>query len=141
MSTVPEAIEQVRRAIEHAGPHPTYHRDVMRRHRSEWPVLWAALDALLLADRNPDVPCPQCDGAGELSRCVNDGTHGCSHTYDPVWPCSLCRGACEVPRRTAQAYLDELAEEAREEQEARERLAQPVPPPPASGDPWGPPPF
>lgn len=37
------------------------------------------------------VECPACGGAGLRSRCVNDGSHGCSHTNDPEWPCSVCR--------------------------------------------------
>lgn len=36
------------------------------------------------------VECPACDGAGRRGRCVNDGSHGCSHTNDPEWACSVC---------------------------------------------------
>lgn len=38
------------------------------------------------------VTCPECDGAGELSRCVYDGSHGCSHVNDPAWTCPTCGG-------------------------------------------------
>lgn len=44
-----KAIAAVVRAIRDPGPVPSYHYEVMRRHRQEWPSLWAALDALLRA--------------------------------------------------------------------------------------------
>jgi DnaJ-class molecular chaperone len=37
--------------------------------------------------RRQDKTCPTCNGHGELTRCVDDGTHGCSHQFDPSWPC------------------------------------------------------
>lgn len=29
------------------GPRPEVHRDVLERHRAEWPTLWRAIDALV----------------------------------------------------------------------------------------------
>lgn len=34
-------------AVNNTGSHPEYHREVMRRHRREWPTLWKAIDRLL----------------------------------------------------------------------------------------------
>jgi hypothetical protein len=34
--------------------------------------------------------CLTCGGAGEITECANDGTHGCSHQYDRIWPCPDC---------------------------------------------------
>jgi hypothetical protein len=31
-------------AIENEGPRPDIHREIMARHRKEWPTLWAALE-------------------------------------------------------------------------------------------------
>lgn len=45
------AIEKIRRAIENPGSHPAYHREVMTRHRKEWPVLWRAIDELMRESR------------------------------------------------------------------------------------------
>lgn len=42
-----DRLAAVRRAIWDAGPFPSYHREVMERHRREWPTLWKALDELL----------------------------------------------------------------------------------------------
>lgn len=42
-----EAIDGIRRAITLEGPAPVLHRRIMRRHRNEWPTLWAHIDALL----------------------------------------------------------------------------------------------
>ncbi len=33
----------VQEAITNEGPHPSFHRKVMRKHKEEWPTLWAAL--------------------------------------------------------------------------------------------------
>ena len=41
-------IERVRNAIQNEGQHPPLHRELMRRHRLEWPTLWRALDELLI---------------------------------------------------------------------------------------------
>lgn len=41
------AIEALRYAIEKEGPRPWFHRKIMRRHRRQWPTLWAAIDRLL----------------------------------------------------------------------------------------------
>jgi len=38
---------EVVRAIRIQGPAPSHHQAVMRKHRSEWPTLWRALDRLL----------------------------------------------------------------------------------------------
>lgn len=37
---------QVLIAIKDEGSHPPYHREVMARHRREWPTLWKAIDGL-----------------------------------------------------------------------------------------------
>lgn len=42
-----DAIDEVRQAVRVEGSHPDHHRQVMRRHRQEWPTLWAAIDALI----------------------------------------------------------------------------------------------
>lgn len=33
------------------GPRPDVHREIMARHRAEWPTLWAAIDKIMTADR------------------------------------------------------------------------------------------
>lgn len=48
--TEQQAVEAVRRAVLDAGSHPKHHREVMARHRKEWPTLWLALDALLASE-------------------------------------------------------------------------------------------
>ena len=45
--TLPEAIEQLRDAIDNEGPQPRYHRAVFLRHNQEWPTLWAAIYRVL----------------------------------------------------------------------------------------------
>lgn len=40
-------IAKVEEAIDFEGPVPEYHRHIMRKHRSEWPRLWFALDKLM----------------------------------------------------------------------------------------------
>lgn len=45
----------------------------------------------------PMVQCPVCGGSGEVGQCANDGTHGCSHTYDRTWSCHACNESGEVP--------------------------------------------
>lgn len=37
----------LRKAIMDEGSHPSHHRQVMARHRREWPVLWKAIDQLV----------------------------------------------------------------------------------------------
>lgn len=37
-------LKNIENAITQEGPVPQYHRHVMRKHRSEWPVLWKAID-------------------------------------------------------------------------------------------------
>jgi hypothetical protein len=44
-------IERLRDAVEIEGPHVTYHRETMARHREEWPTVWKAIDALIERDR------------------------------------------------------------------------------------------
>lgn len=39
--------EVVRRAVDDAGPRPDVHREIMARHRAEWPTLWDAIDWLI----------------------------------------------------------------------------------------------
>lgn len=46
------ALDSLRAAVTDEGPVPAYHRDIMRRHRREWPSLWHAIDAVLRADRS-----------------------------------------------------------------------------------------
>lgn len=48
--TQEQAVKAVIEAIRNEGSHPQYHREVMARHRREWPTLWKALDALVKAD-------------------------------------------------------------------------------------------
>jgi hypothetical protein len=44
-------IDALRKAIMFQGSHPLHHRQVMARHRKEWPVLWKAIDQLLAAQK------------------------------------------------------------------------------------------
>lgn len=39
-------LREVHEAIHVAGPHRVYHREVLARHREEWPTLWEPLLAL-----------------------------------------------------------------------------------------------
>ena len=41
------AARAVVQAINDEGVNPPYHRDVMRRHCQEWPMLWRALNDLI----------------------------------------------------------------------------------------------
>lgn len=43
-------VARVRTAIVDAGPRSDWHHETMRRHRREWPTLWAALDRLFGED-------------------------------------------------------------------------------------------
>lgn len=36
--------------------------------------------------------CATCQGAGEVTVCVNDGRCGCSHQFDITYPCHDCQG-------------------------------------------------
>lgn len=40
-------IMEIKKSIEIEGPVPQYHRHVLRKHRSEWPVLWKAIDEVV----------------------------------------------------------------------------------------------
>lgn len=40
--------------------------------------------------------CQRCGGGGELVTCVNDGSHGCSHTNDIERVCPDCNGTGET---------------------------------------------
>lgn len=40
-----------------------------------------------------DPPCPTCDGGGIVTKCANDGSHGCSHVFDKEYPCPDCNGS------------------------------------------------
>ena len=44
------AILRLRKAVFNKGPNPKFHDKLMKKHRSEWPELWVAIDALLKAD-------------------------------------------------------------------------------------------
>ena len=44
------AVDQLRAAIADAGPAPAVHWATFRKHREEWPTLWAAIDAVLQED-------------------------------------------------------------------------------------------
>ena len=44
-------IDALRKAIMDEGSHPLHHREVMARHRREWPVLWRAIDQLVAAQK------------------------------------------------------------------------------------------
>ncbi len=33
----------VQEAITNAGPNPSYHRQIIKRHKKEWPTLWKIL--------------------------------------------------------------------------------------------------
>ena len=39
-----ECFQEILKAIQDEGLVPLYHRHVMRKHRSEWPTLWKAID-------------------------------------------------------------------------------------------------
>jgi DnaJ-class molecular chaperone len=39
-----------------------------------------------------DPICPTCDGGGIVTKCANDGTHGCSHVFDKEYNCFDCNG-------------------------------------------------
>ena len=45
---------------------------------------------------NYSIVCPECDGSGVIVECANDGTHGCSHTFDRDYLCEFCDGHGEV---------------------------------------------
>lgn len=47
MSETSQAIQKLIDAINNEGPVPLYHRHVMRKHRSEWPTLWKAIDEIV----------------------------------------------------------------------------------------------
>ena len=42
-------IKDLHYAIKDSGSHPEYHRIIMSRHRSEWPVLWHTISSILMA--------------------------------------------------------------------------------------------
>lgn len=46
--SVEEAIARLLEAVLDEGPAPGYHREIMGRHRREWPTLWEAIDALVV---------------------------------------------------------------------------------------------
>lgn len=41
------AVAVVRHAVDNPGPRPDVHREIMARHRAEWPTLWDAIDWLI----------------------------------------------------------------------------------------------
>jgi hypothetical protein len=40
-------LQEIKSAIQNAGPNPQYHVVILERHRRQWPTLWSALDKLL----------------------------------------------------------------------------------------------
>lgn len=42
-----QCLQQILNAIQDEGMVPQYHRHVLRKHRSEWPVLWKAIDSAM----------------------------------------------------------------------------------------------
>ena len=40
-------IWQIKKSIKDEGPNPKYHKKIMKKHRSEWPSLWAGIDKLV----------------------------------------------------------------------------------------------
>lgn len=38
-----DAVAKIVEAITNEGSHPEYHREIVTRHRREWPVLWLAI--------------------------------------------------------------------------------------------------
>jgi hypothetical protein len=53
-SQTEQALQALEDAVTDLGPRPDYHRQVMERHRREWPRLWQAIDDILAA-RNGSV--------------------------------------------------------------------------------------
>ncbi len=47
-------VEEIREAILNEGPHPSLHKQIMAKHRKEWPTLWRALDKLMAAEVEPN---------------------------------------------------------------------------------------
>ena len=43
------ALRDLQVAVQDEGPAPRYHRDILARHRHEWPTLWHAIDRILAA--------------------------------------------------------------------------------------------
>lgn len=39
--------DELRNVIMNPGPVPTYHYDIMQKHRREWPSLWAVIDRFI----------------------------------------------------------------------------------------------
>jgi hypothetical protein len=50
-----QCLVQMLNAIKDEGAVPQYHRHVLRKHRSEWPVLWKAIDSAMTILENKDV--------------------------------------------------------------------------------------
>jgi hypothetical protein len=44
------SISRLRKAVLNKGPNPKFHDKLEKKHRSEWPELWLAIDDLLKAD-------------------------------------------------------------------------------------------
>ena len=38
---------EIKESIDNVGPVPQYHYHIIRKHRSEWPTLWKAIDKAL----------------------------------------------------------------------------------------------
>ena len=49
-------IHDLVRAVLDEGPKPAAHRQIMARHRREWPTLWRAIDAIIADQKGPSWP-------------------------------------------------------------------------------------
>lgn len=79
--------DDLRRAIEDRGQRPDVHDAIMRRHRAEWPTLWAAIDALLAHSDIPPMPTDPpsflyrvVEKSGEAVTTVTDDREWCDRT-------------------------------------------------------------
>ena len=41
------AAEGIHRAVRNPGPHPQFHWAMAAKHRTEWPLIWQAIDNLV----------------------------------------------------------------------------------------------
>lgn len=59
-ATLREKNARLVEAVRDEGTHPAYHREVMARHRKEWPTLWRTIDGIVRAaikDTTAPEPC------------------------------------------------------------------------------------
>jgi hypothetical protein len=52
ISRTDPAISRLKRAVNNKGINPKFHDKLMKKHRKEWPELWAAIDAILKEDKS-----------------------------------------------------------------------------------------